>query len=63
MNTKELNELLNSMIIVDGVEKRVRDCTRDEIEIALAGLREDLQNMEAERDELRRFAQWKHCQR
>ncbi len=63
MNTKELNELLNSMIIVDGVEKRVRDCTRDEIEIALAGLREDLQNMEAEGDELRRFAQGKHCQR
>jgi hypothetical protein len=42
-------------VIVNGVHKPVRDCTRDEIETVLAGLRENIQNVEEERDSLRDF--------
>jgi hypothetical protein len=58
MNREEWNELLDSTVTVGGVEKRVADCTPDDIATVLADLREQIKDAETELDSLVEFGRF-----
>jgi len=58
MNRQEWDELLNETITTSGGEKRLRDCTTEELETAQAQMREEIDNTQEEIDSLR--GRWRH---
>lgn len=57
MSKQEWDELINTTVTVNGVEKRLGDCTADELKTVLAGMRRELRNAEQKLTTLQAFAE------